>query len=114
MKIFCGCDIEDVNRFENCDSSFLNLVFTKKELDYCLSRKRSKQHLAARFCAKESIIKAFGSAGLENSFQNIEILNEENGAPKVILKNNIEELSISLSMSHCKNYATASVVVCKK
>ena len=41
-----GVDIEKINRFDNKDYSkkdiFLNKIFSKKELDYCFSKKKNK------------------------------------------------------------------------
>ena len=74
------------------------------------------QHYAARFSAKEAVFKAI-SDELENKFQiswkDIEILNDEKGRPYVnILNNKIQNIEdIDISLSHCKQYAIANVVV---
>ena len=74
------------------------------------------QHYAARFSAKEAVFKAV-SDELENKFQinwkDIEILNDEKGRPYVnILNNKIQNIGdIDISLSHCKEYAIANVVV---
>jgi len=48
------------------------------------------------------------------NWQDIEIINIETGKPEVNLYNNYKKLNIkqiSLSLSHCKKYATANCVI---
>jgi len=103
-----GVDIEDVNRFKldyKKNINFFKRVFTKKELDYCFSKPKPEQHLAARFAAKEAIIKIMGS---DIFFGDIEILNKKD-VPYVKLKNNKNK--ILLSLSHCNDKAIAFAVL---
>ena len=121
MKISCGTDIIEINRIkesiEELGTKFLERVYTEKEIAYCESKKKQKyQHYAARFSAKEAIFKAI-SSGLHNKYdigwKDIEVVNDENGRPHAKLLHieipEIEEMDISIS--HCKEYATANVVV---
>ena len=121
MKITCGTDIIEIDRIkqtmEDMEQAFKDRVFTEAEIQYCESRKKQKyQHYAARFSAKEAVFKAV-SDELENKFQinwkDIEILNDEKGRPYVnILNNKIQNIEdIDISLSHCKQYAIANVVV---
>lgn len=125
MKIKCGTDIIEIDRIkesiEETDGKFCERVYTKSEIEYCESKKSQKyQHYAARFAAKEAVFKAVSELfqnKYDVSWQDIEIINDENGKPHVnILKTeiikNIE--NIDLSISHCKLYATANVVVLHK
>ncbi len=119
MTIKTGTDIIEVNRIEDSIKSlgekFLERVFTKAEIEYCESKKVTKyEHYAARFAGKEAIFKAI-SPLLENKFSiewtDIEILNDEQGRPYVLLKKDIlKDVKIDLSLSHIKEYAIASVV----
>lgn len=74
------------------------------------------QHYAARFAAKEAVFKAVSNL-LYNKYQicwnNIEILNEASGRPKInFVGIEIKEIvGCDISMSHCKQYATANVIV---
>ena len=124
MRVSCGTDIIEIERIkesiEKSGDSFLNRVFTKKEIEYCESKKKQKyQHYAARFAAKEAAFKAL-SFNIQNkysvSWQDIEVVNNEQGRPGINIKNinlnNIE--SIDISLSHCKNYAVANVTVLVK
>ena len=121
MKIKCGTDIIEIDRIkesiESLGNRFLQKVFTEREIQYCESKKAQKyQHYAARFAAKEAVLKAISQL-LENKFdiewKEIEVLNDEEGRPFVnLLKKDIHIDEIDISISHCKTYAVASVVVC--
>lgn len=124
MKVKCGVDIIEISRvkdsIENLGDSFLNRVFTKKEIEYCEGRGKSKyEHYAARFAVKEAVFKALSEAVDDKysiTWKDIETLNDEQGRPKVevlfVKSSKIE--SIDVSISHCKEYAIANVVVLLK
>lgn len=120
MKIKCGTDIIEIDRIkesiESLGNKFLQKVFTENEIKYCESKKVQKyQHYAARFAGKEATFKAI-SESLEDKYEltwsDYEVLNDETGKPCIkILGKEIKELeSIDLSISHCKQYAVATVV----
>lgn len=118
MKVACGTDIIEIDRvkksIENYEDKFKENIFTEKEVEYCESRKIQKyQHYAARFAAKEAIFKAISKVlSNEYSLRDFEVINDKNGKPEVILKKTIEEIeNIDISISHCKEYAIAMVVV---
>ena len=124
MKIKCGTDIIEIDRIkdsiDNIGNSFVNRVYTENEIKYCESKKKQKyQHYAARFAAKEAVYKAISTL-LQDKYsicwKDIEVLNDSQGKPIVNLSGvnskNIEQ--IDLSISHCKSYATANVVVVLK
>lgn len=109
-----GVDIEDIKRFEkyvhDIGDEFLKLIFTQKELEYCFSYKNPARHLAARFCAKEALVKAVSDLNLKLDYCEIEILNKPNGAPFYVLDEN-KNLNTSLSLSHDKTKAMAVALV---
>ena len=124
MEIRCGTDIIEIERIkesiESLDGKFAKRIYTEDEIKYCESKKAQKyQHYAARFAAKEAIFKAVSSF-LEDkysiSWKDVEIINNENGRPKVnILTDKLKEIQqIDLSMSHCKKYATATAIAIYK
>src|SRR5687767_6449568 len=83
-----GIDIVEIKRLEKVSKrwgkSFLDKVYTQREIDYANSKRFPYQHLAARFAAKEAIFKALGE--VETDFvgwKNVEILNDGNGKPMV-------------------------------
>ncbi len=110
-----GTDIESIDRFSGQvqDSPFLNKMFTRNELEYCFSKRTAAPHLAARYAGKEAIVKAITSMGKKNlNYKQIEILNNENGAPTVTIdKAGFDGLQIHLSLSHCRDKAVAFTVV---
>lgn len=121
MKISCGTDIIEVYRvrtsIENVGEKFLKKVFTDNEIRYCESKKTQKyQHYAGRFAAKEAVFKAI-SRQLEDKYsvcwKDIEVENDSQGRPSVNLFNvDMKKIeNIDISISHCKSYATANVVV---
>lgn len=118
MKVACGTDIIEINRIkeaiEKYEGKFQEEIFTKNEIEYCESHKnQSSQHYAARFAAKEAIFKAISCKLSRNySWKDFEIVNNEIGKPEVRLRTNIPEIeNIDVSLSHCKEYAIANVVV---
>ncbi len=125
MNILTGTDIIEINRIkesiENLGEKFVKEIYTTNEILYCESKKKAKyQHYAARFAAKEAIFKAISKLlkeKFEISWQNAEILNDQNGKPYIkFINTNIQEKieDIDISISHCKNYAIANVVIIKK
>ena len=119
MRILCGTDIIEIERIkksiERSGSNFLNLIYTPKEIEYCESTRNAKYcHYAGRFASKEAIFKTV-SALLPDKFgiswKDVQIVNDENGNPKIeFLKVQFEQIkSIYISISHCKEYAVANV-----
>lgn len=124
MKISCGTDIIEIERIkssiENTGDKFIDRVFTDNEIKYCESKKSQKyQHYAARFAAKEAIFKAISNT-LDDKYsvcwKDFEVVNDKQGRPFINLigleTKDIE--SIDISLSHCKLYATANVVILYK
>lgn len=121
-----GVDIVEVKRVKAAVKKygrrFLDRIYTKRELDYCRSRGVPEQHLAARFAAKEAVYKAFGGDGkIAIAWTDVEIINEKNGRPKVILKGSAKNLmgkrhilKAIISLSHTKNYAVGNCILLKK
>ncbi|MDE5830263.1 MAG: holo-ACP synthase [Clostridia bacterium] len=120
MNVTCGTDIIEIDRIRNliedAKERALNKIFTDLEQEYCESKGNMKyQHYAVRFSAKEAIFKAVSNRlkdKFELSWTDVEILDDQNGRPEVKLINRkIESLkNIEISLSHCKEYAVATVV----
>ena len=112
-----GVDIEDISRFQGLtvekDASFLNKLFTEKELNYCFSSGNPAEHLAARFAGKEAIIKALSQLErFEADYRDIEIVNDKMGIPGArVLKEGFAVLDILLSLSHSQETAIAFTIV---
>lgn len=118
MKTLVGTDIIEVERIKNAveDDSFVLRVFTDKEVNYCEKGEKIRyQHYAARFAAKEAVFKAI-SPILKNKYEigwkNIEIINNEDGRPSVnFIGVDLKNISVDISLSHIKEYATATAIV---
>lgn len=115
-----GTDIIEIDRLKQAYSrkkeAFLDKLFTDKEKKYCFKFKDFIPHFAARFAAKEAVVKAIGLGfGKYITFKDIEIINDLNGKPEVKLsselKNRFEFTDISISISHSENYAIAFCLI---
>ncbi|MCX5715437.1 MAG: holo-ACP synthase [Candidatus Omnitrophica bacterium] len=123
MIIGTGVDIVEIARIKkaakNWKARFLTRIFTDRELAYSRQKKFSHQHLAARFAAKEAVLKAFGDASINSmEWKEIEITNNKDGKPLVRLsgkalqtKKRRKVKDIIISLSHTKNYAVASAIL---
>ncbi|WP_296874883.1 holo-ACP synthase [Thomasclavelia sp.] len=103
-----GCDIVDLNRLKIDNEHFIERILTKKERLVYQSKKSNqhkKEFLGGRLACKEAFFKAYGIEHKIISFQDIEILNDENGKPHL----NFPKTFVSLS--HEKDYAIAYVIV---
>ena len=113
MNISIGCDIEEISRFKNKKEVFLNKIYTTSEIEYCNGFKDPASHYAARYCAKEATVKALYDFNIKDVYySDIEILNNSDGAPIVKIKK-YPDLKIKISLSHCKTYAMANVIIIK-
>jgi phosphopantetheine--protein transferase-like protein len=105
MNIACGIDLIYLPRFKkslkNGGENFLRRIYHEQELI-----KTDTAHLAGIFAAKEAVIKALSLP--TNSWHDILISYQSNGAPKVQLSNVKSQLSsVALSISHDGNYVIA-------
>lgn len=113
------CSIARVrNVYQKFGEKFLHRILTEREAQYVRS---SKPHLitrlAARFAAKEAMLKVLGTGIVGVSWKEIEVGKAYSGEPSIILhgraKARAEKLGlekIALSMSHEKEYAVAFIV----
>ena len=108
-----GVDIEDISRFKDKWEDFINRVFTQLEREYCYRFSKPESHFAARFCAKEAVIKALTALDVKGiQFDEIEIFHNENKCPQVrILKDLGKNYKFQLSLSHDRTKAIAFVTV---
>jgi holo-[acyl-carrier protein] synthase len=115
-----GVDVIEIVRIKQAilrQKQFKTKVFTPEEIAYCEAKGNPYASYAARFAAKEAILKAFGLGLGKLLWQDLCILNREAGIPTVILKGkalayarkkNIENIMVSLS--HSKDIAIAYVM----
>lgn len=108
-----GIDLEEIQRFKRMSfarhSDFYKKIFTGAEIKYCLSKEDPYPHFAARFAAKEAVLKCI--KGAIYKIRDVEIKNDKNGAPSVKVRGYREKFLISLS--HTKEYACAIAILSK-
>ncbi len=118
-----GTDILSVARIQKSidkhGESFLEKVFTAAEIAYCQKHSEAARHFCGRFAAKEAVVKALGTGFRDGvAFHDIEVVNDANGKPSVQLVGKVAEIvgdgNIHISISHCREYATATAVWVEK
>ena len=118
-----GVDLVECARIEHSlerfGDRFLNRVFTAGEIEYSKSMKYPVRHLAARFAAKEAILKAFGTGiGKAMGWRNIDVRKKPSGEPFLLLTGGAEELAKQrgvknalITLSHTDHHAMAVIVL---
>lgn len=106
-----GIDIVEISRIKRLmeNTRFLERCFTKREREYFKARKMRAEVVAGSFAAKEALSKALGSGVRGFNLADIEVLRDGRGAPYISFEKGTG-LKFSLSISHCKQYATAFVI----
>lgn len=114
MIVGHGIDIEELASIENAVTrreGFAKRVLTSKEMERFTSLKGRRQieYLAGRWSAKEAFSKAMGTGIGKLTFQDLEVLNNERGAP--YFSQSPFSGKIWLSISHTNQFVTASVIL---
>jgi len=115
-----GVDIIEVVRIKKAmdrwGERFIKRVFTPEEKLYSMRKAFPEQSLAARFAAKEAVMKAIGT-GLSGgiAWTDVEIVNNPSGKPEVKLRRKITHLigekKVKISLSHTREFAVAFAVL---
>jgi len=120
-----GVDLVSVERFREAlerTEGFEERVFTERERAYCRRQAHPAIHFAARFAAKEALLKALGTGlagiGLHTGLHEVEVVKESGGAPRLVLTGRAAKTAAtlgagepSLSITHTNENAVASVVL---
>jgi holo-[acyl-carrier protein] synthase len=112
-----GVDIIEIPRIEAAlrkhGERFLKRVYTPLEAAFCRGR---VSELAARFAAKEAVMKALGTGAHGVAWREIEILPNHRGKPLVYLHGRARERAeyialegIDISLTHGRDLAIAMV-----
>ena len=114
MIVGHGIDIEELASIQNAvekRKGFAQRVLTDKEMERFSSLKgrRQVEYLAGRWSAKEAFSKAMGTGIGKLGFQDLEILNNERGAP--YFSKSPFSGKVWLSISHTDQFVTASVIL---
>ena len=116
-----GVDIVEIDRIrdsvKNFGEDFLERVYTQSEVEYCMKRRDPHPSLAARFAAKEALIKAI-TTNESIPLKDIEVAIAESGKPFIFPGSHLREIMDSLcisgahlSLTHERNYAVAQIVL---
>ncbi len=115
MAAGVGIDLLEIDRMERALERHPRLaerVFTAAERDYAAARARPGRHLAARFAAKEAVVKALGLGG-GFGLREIEVVAGE--PPTVRLAGKAAEAAggrrIDISLTHSRDNAAAVAIV---
>ena len=114
MIVGHGIDIEALTSIQNAvekREGFAQRVLTDKEMERFASLKGRRQieYLAGRWSAKEAFSKAMGTGIGKLGFQDLEVLNNERGAP--YFSKSPFSGKVWLSISHTDQFVTASVIL---
>lgn len=118
-----GNDVVETARIKKAmeKNSFVEKFFTPNEIEYLKTKNFSVETAAGMFAAKEAVSKAIGLGFRGYMPKDMEITHDEYGKPGVKLFPKAEEkiacmgkINIHLSISHCKEYATAFAVAEKE
>jgi holo-[acyl-carrier protein] synthase len=108
-----GIDLLEIDRLELALRRYPGLaerVFTAAEREYAAARARPGRHLAARFAAKEAVVKALGLRGF--GLGEIEVLAGE--PPTVRLRGRAAEAAagrqVDISLTHSRESAAAIAI----
>lgn len=121
FRLRVGVDAVEVGRLAQLSEDHpdsVGEIFTARELAYCAGKRRRSEHLAARFAAKEAVLKAFGTGVSQRMrWTDVEVVNDTRGRPQITLdgavaayaqRHGLAELDVSLT--HTRDVAIAHAV----
>jgi holo-[acyl-carrier protein] synthase len=115
-----GIDMVEKDRIANAlnrwGERFLSKILTDSERNLCLSKPDRIGSIAARFAAKEAVLKALGTGWGEGlQWRDIEILSAPDGRPRIVLSGETgrraEGCTVNLSLTHSRTASIAMVVL---
>jgi len=117
-----GVDIVSIPRMrlaiERQGKRFLNRIFTDGEQAYCETKRNKYENYAARFAAKEAVIKAKGGGKGRFNFHDIEVKRGAKGKPYLFFTDSARKVlgikpdaEFLLTMAHERDFAIATVVM---
>jgi holo-[acyl-carrier protein] synthase len=111
------CEVDRMRRVLARTPGFAARAFTDDEQAYCRARRDPAERFAARFAAKEAVLKAMGVGLGACAFRDIEVVRAESGAPSLALHGAAAELAAArgiarwhVSLSHTSMVAEALVM----
>ena len=117
-RLRTGVDVVGVDRLRRLvegDEERQRTLFTARELDYCHGKRRKYEHMAARFAAKEAVLKAFGT-GISQRMRwtEVEVVSDLSGRPRIVLDGAVAAFAerhglrdLDVSLTHTEGLALA-------
>lgn len=120
-QVGLGVDVVDISRMERIikrSPAFIERVFSEAERSYCNKNALASAHYAARFAAKEAVVKALGTGFSDGIVvRDVEIVHTAHGRPVVALHGRAQEIAderhiceIPVSLSFTHSHAVACAV----
>jgi len=120
-----GIDVVEVERLRTAmarwGNRLLGRIFTEGELARVHSPETRPVRLAARFAAKEAVMKALGVGQMAVGWREIEIDNDADGKPHVVLHGEARRRAtargvaeVMVSLTHTSSVAAASAIALKR
>lgn len=111
------CEVDRLRRTLARTPGFATRVYTDTEREHCGRRRDPAEGLAARFAAKEAVLKALGRGLGACAFRDIEVVRAESGAPSLALHDTAARLAAEhgvtawhVSLTHTATMAEAVVI----
>ena len=116
-----GVDMLEIERMERALARrprFAERVFTEEERAYCDRSARPAEHYAARFAAREAVVKALGTGFAEGvGLRDVSVSRDDAGRPRAVLSGRAAQIArergireIALSISHTHDVAVANAI----
>ena len=122
MIVAIGVDAVEIARIhdliQRSGDRFIERMFSEAEASYCRSRSNPSESFAARFAAKEAVMKCLGTGWTEGlAFQQIEVERLDSGDTQLAVTGEAAQRAKALgigrwhvSLTHTERTATAFVV----
>jgi holo-[acyl-carrier protein] synthase len=111
------CDVERLRAAMTRTPGMRTRIFSMAEQEYCERRRDPAERYAARFAAKEAVLKAMGCGLGSCAVRDIQVLNEKSGEPKVVLVDTAARLAAEkgvvgwhISLTHTSSLAQATAL----
>jgi holo-[acyl-carrier protein] synthase len=111
------CEVDRLRRAMARTPGMRDRLFSPAEQAYCERRSDPGERYAARFAAKEAVLKAMGVGIGACALYDIEVVNEPSGAPRLTLRDSAAELAAAkgvagwhLTLTHTKALAQATAL----
>ena len=97
-----GVDLVEVDRMRTVlarTPTMVERLFTAGERDYATAANDPTERFAARFAAKEAVMKALGVGLGSVDWHDIEVVRADSGAPQLVITGRAQELATSAGIS---------------